>query len=119
MDPLIAWVNPRCSKSRGLLQLLEDAGREVLQRDYLVDPPSLNELEAALVKLGESDPLVLIRTKEPLYRELSLDQASRRELLEALTAHPALLERPILFAGERAIVARPPELALQLLPSRD
>lgn len=99
------------------MQLLEDAGREVIQRDYLVDPPSLSELEAALVKLGESDPQVLIRTKESLYRELSLDQASRGELLEALAAHPQLLQRPILFTGEQAVIARPPELAHELLAS--
>ena len=119
MESLIAWINPRCSKSRGLLQLLEDAGQQALQREYLDDPPSVAELESALKKLGESDPQVLIRKKESLYSELALADAGRAELLEALAAHPALLERPILFAGERAIIARPPELALQLLPSRD
>ena len=97
MDPLIAWVNPRCSKSRGLLQLLEDRGQQVLQREYLSDPPSVIELERALEMLGESDPRVLIRKKESLYSELSLDQADRAELLQGLAAHPELLERPILF----------------------
>lgn len=117
MDPLIAWINPRCSKSRGLLQLLEDAGREVIQREYLLDPPSVGELEAALAKLGESDPRVLMRSKESLYGELSLDQADHAGLLKALAAHPELLERPILFTSERAVIARPPERALELLAS--
>jgi arsenate reductase (glutaredoxin) len=115
MDALIAWVNPRCSKSHGLLQLLKDAGREVIQRDYLADPPSLSELEAALVKLGERDPQLLIRKKESLYDELSLDRANRAELLQALAAHPELLQRPILFTSVQAVIARPPELALELL----
>lgn len=115
MEPLIAWVNLRCSKSRGLLQLLEDAGREVRQREYLSDPPSVAELEDALQKLGESDAQVLARKKESLYGELKLAEADRSALLRALAAHPELLERPILFAGERAVIARPPELAQALL----
>jgi arsenate reductase len=65
--------------------------------------------------LGESDPRVLIRNKESLYRELSLNQADRAALLAALTAHPELLERPILFTSERAVIARPPERGLELL----
>jgi arsenate reductase len=117
MDALIAWINPRCSKSRGLLQLLEDRGQQALQREYLSDPPSVAELERALVLLGESDPRVLIRKKESLYSELSLDQAGRDKLLQALAEHPELLERPILFTSERAVIARPPERALELLAS--
>jgi arsenate reductase (glutaredoxin) len=119
MQALIAWIHPRCSKSRGLLQLLEEAGQQALQREYMNDPPSVAELEAALEMLGESDPRVLIRTKETLYSELGLAEADRAGLLTALAAHPILLERPILFVGERAIIARPPELALPLLLSGD
>ena len=111
----IAWINPRCSKSRGLLALLEEAGLAYESREYLQDPPSVSELESALAALGASDPHVLIRTKESLYSELNLAAADREALLRALSEPPQLLERPVLFVGERAVVARPPERALELL----
>lgn len=115
MEELIAWINPRCSKSRGLLALLEEAGHSCQIREYLEDPPSVIELQQALQALGSDDPRVLIREKESLYNELGLADAGREALLEALAAHPSLLERPVLFAGDRAVVARPPEKAHELL----
>lgn len=115
MQELLAWINPRCSKSRGLVALLEESGQSYQLREYLQDPPSVTELQRALVALGTNDPRVLIRTKESLYGELGLAQADAEQLLEALAAHPSLLERPVLFAGERAVVARPPEKAQELL----
>ena len=115
MQELLAWINPRCSKSRGLVALLEESGQSFRLREYLEDPPSVTELQQALVALGTNDPSVLIRTKESLYSELGLAAADSQQLLEAMAAHPSLLERPVLFAGDRAIVARPPEKAQELL----
>lgn len=115
MEELVAWINPRCSKSRGLLALLEEAGHRCRIREYLEDPPSVIELQRALQALGTDDPSVLIREKESLYNELGLADAGSGAKLEALAAHPSLLERPVLFVGDRAVVARPPEKAHELL----
>ncbi|MCH2100603.1 MAG: arsenate reductase (glutaredoxin) [Planctomycetes bacterium] len=115
MEELIAWINPRCSKCRGLVALLKASGKDYRLREYLEDPPSVAELQQALVALGTNDPHMLVRRKESVYSELGLAEASPEVLLEALAAHPNLLERPVLFAGDRAMVARPPEKANELL----
>lgn len=68
-----------------------------------------------LALLGTDDPLAITRTGEPLFAELGLADAGRDRLLDALAEHPALIQRPIVVAGGRAVVARPPERALELL----
>lgn len=68
-----------------------------------------------LALLGTSDPRVIIRASEPVYAELSLDQADDGALLDAMAAHPVLIQRPIVILGDRAVVARPPERILDLL----
>lgn len=65
--------------------------------------------------LGIDDPRAIMRTREPLFRELRLDGASREELLDAIETHPILIERPIVIRGERALIARPAERVLELL----
>ena len=114
-DRVTIWTNPRCSKSRGAEALLAERGVEVEQVRYLDEPPSRADLEAVLAKLGTSDPRVLVRAGEPLYAELGLAGADRDELLDALASHPQLIERPVVIAGDRAVVARPPERLLDLL----
>jgi arsenate reductase (glutaredoxin) len=115
VSDVVVWHNPRCSKSRGALALLRERDLDVEERRYLVDPPDRAELETLLRQLGVDDPREVVRTGEKLYRELGLADADRDTLLDAVVAHPVLLERPIVVRGSRAIVGRPPERALDLL----
>jgi arsenate reductase len=114
MDDIELWHNPRCSKSRAAHELLGD---RATTRRYLEQPPTREELEAVLVKLGTDDPRVILRTGEPAYA--GLEQATREQLLDAMAAHPELVERPIAVRGDRAVLGRPPERVLDLLRSDD
>lgn len=113
---LTVWHNPRCGKSRGALEILDAAGVAYSVRRYLDDPPSVAELDELLAKLA-LEPRELMRTKESLYRELGLaDEAlSRADLLRALAENPRLIERPVLVAGDRAVIGRPSERVAELL----
>lgn len=108
--------NPRCSKSRATLALLQDKGHEPAVRLYLDDPPDPAELRAILRKLGLS-ARQLIRKGETEYRELGLADESLDEaaLISAMTSHPRLIERPIVISGRRAAIGRPPESVLEIL----
>ncbi|HEY2095228.1 MAG TPA: arsenate reductase (glutaredoxin) [Pseudonocardia sp.] len=109
------WHNPRCSKSRGALALLAERGVDPEVVRYLDTAPSRAELVDVLRRLGSDDPLVITRTGEARYRELGLAGADRDTVMDALAANPILIERPIVLVGDRAVVARPPERALELL----
>jgi arsenate reductase (glutaredoxin) len=109
------WHNPRCSKSRGALALLAERGIDPQVVRYLDAAPSRDELVDVLRRLGTDDPRAIVRKGEARYRELGLAGADRDSLLDALAANPILIERPIVLVGERAVVARPPERALDLL----
>lgn len=117
MPCVTLYHNPRCSKSREALRLLQEAGCEVTVVEYLKTPPSEAELDALLTTLG-LEPRALMRQGEPEYAELYLDDVTleRRHLIQAMIQHPRLIERPIAIAGGHAVVARPPEKALELLP---
>jgi arsenate reductase (glutaredoxin) len=111
------YHNPRCSKSREALALLRGRGVEPEIVLYLETPPTVAELES-LARALDLEPLAFMRTREPLFRELGLsrgDGRSRREWLELMARHPALIERPILVAEGRARLGRPPEAVLELL----
>jgi arsenate reductase (glutaredoxin) len=114
-ERVTVWTNPRCSKSRSAEALLAERGVQVERVLYLDTPPDRAELEQVLRLLGTDDPRVLVRTGEPDYAELGLAGADRDRLLDALAAHPRLIERPVVIAGGRAVVARPPERLLELL----
>ena len=111
------YHNPRCSKSRQALALLESHGIQPELVLYLDTPPSAAALKQVLQKLGSS-ARQLLRTGEAEYRELGLADASLSEaaLIAAMCAHPRLIERPIAIAGNRAVLGRPPENVLALLP---
>jgi arsenate reductase len=117
MTELTLYHNPRCSKSRGALELLEARGLAPTIVRYLETPPSAAELHALLAKLGLS-ARQLLRSGEDEYKALNLDDASLSEeqLIAAMVAHPKLIERPILIAGDKAVVGRPPEKVLEILP---
>ena len=110
------YHNPRCSKSRQTLQLLEDKGVNPKVVEYLKEPPSAKELSAILDKLG-LEPRDLMRKKEEPYKALKLaDEAkSRAELIQAMVDNPILIERPIVLAGGKARLGRPPESVLEIL----
>lgn len=107
--------NPRCSKSRAAKLLLDEHGVEVTEIRYLDDAPDRAELERILGLLGLSDPRAMMRTGEAVYGELGLATADADTLLDAMAAHPILIERPIAIRGRRAVIGRPPERVADLL----
>jgi arsenate reductase (glutaredoxin) len=108
--------NPRCSKSRQTLQLLNDNGVEPIIIEYLKTPPSVKELSEIISKLGLPVRDVM-RKKEPEYKEVGADNASLSELELITLIHqtPKLLERPIVINGEKAAIGRPPENVLGII----
>ncbi|GGC02268.1 arsenate reductase [Marinobacterium zhoushanense] len=113
---IIIYHNPRCSKSRETLQLLQDRGIEPEIREYLKDVPSAAEINELLSKLGIG-ARDLLRTKEAEYKEAGLDDASLDDaaVIAAMTQYPKLIERPIVINGARARIGRPPESVLEIL----
>ena len=111
------WHNPRCSKSRQALAIVEDSGAEVEIRRYLDDPPSTAELDRVLKMLG-MEPIQLARLKEGVAKELELrgKDLTREEWLEVMVQHPILIERPIFITEDgRAVLGRPPEAVKEVL----
>lgn len=117
MTELTFYHNPRCSKSRAALELLEGRGLTPTIVRYLETPPTNTELQSVLGKLGIA-PRQLLRTGEDEYKQLNLADTSLsdEQLIDAMVAHPRLIERPILIAGDTAAVGRPPEKILEILP---
>ena len=111
------YHNTRCSKSRGALELLRERGIEPDVVFYLEQPPSIDSLRELVAMLG-TGARGLVRTGEPEYAELGLDDPALDEeaLLAAMHAHPQLIERPVFVLGGRAVIGRPPERVLELLP---
>ena len=110
---LTIWHNPRCSKSRETLALLEARGLAPEVRLYLKDAPSLAELQEALSRLGQPAS-ALVRWKDAA--EIGLSRAaSEAEILATRAAHPALIERPLVLTDTAARLGRPPEAVLDIL----
>jgi arsenate reductase len=109
--------NPRCSKSRAALDLLQQQKAEIEIIDYLKTPPTEAELDQILSLLA-LEPRDLMRKGEAEYLELHLNDVTleRKHLISAMVQHPRLIERPIAISGERAVIGRPPERVLTLLP---
>ncbi|MDP9784069.1 arsenate reductase (glutaredoxin) [Pseudomonas fluorescens] len=116
MTDLTLYHNPRCSKSRGALELLEARGLTPTVVRYLETPLDAAQLERLLGKLGIT-ARQLLRTGEDEYKDLNLadESLSQAQLIAAIAAHPKLMERPILEAGEKAVIGRPPEKILEIL----
>ncbi|MBJ3815105.1 arsenate reductase (glutaredoxin) [Shimwellia pseudoproteus] len=111
------YHNPRCSKSRETLALLQQHGVTPEVVLYLETPPDKTTLKALLKMLGMHSARELMRHKEDLYRELQLADAalSEEQLLDAMVAHPKLIERPIVVHHGKARIGRPPEQVLEIL----
>ena len=117
MTKATIYHNPRCSKSRNSLSILEANDLEIEEIRYLESPPSKETL-AKLCQMMNLKPRQIIRTGETLFRELGLnlnDEKTDDEWLELLVSHPQLIERPIVRVGDKAIMGRPPENILEIL----
>ncbi len=109
MSTVTIYHNPRCSKSRATLDLVERQGVDLQVIEYLQTPPTAKDLEALVVKLG-IEPEQLVRKGEDVYKkEYAGKKLTRAQWIEAMVRHPILIERPIVVAGDRAVIGRPPE----------
>jgi arsenate reductase (glutaredoxin) len=114
MAEVTIYHNPRCSKSRETLALIQGQGVEPVIVEYLKTPPSVEELTRILALLGKG-PRDILRKKEAAEAGLDPDALSDAELIQAMVAHPAVIERPIVVAGNKAALGRPPESVLDIL----
>ena len=116
MNEVTLYHNPRCSKSRQTLALLEERGITPEIVEYLQTPPDAATISGLLTKLGIG-AIELMRRREAPFTELGL--AGREDddaaLIEAMASHPILIERPIVVAGDQARIGRPPEAVLDIL----
>jgi arsenate reductase len=115
MDNYIIYHNPRCSKSRQTLSIMNENNATIKIIEYLVNPPTAEELEDISIKLGIS-PMDFIRKKEAEFTELGLNHynGSDSKLCEIMSKNPKLIERPIVVRGDNAIIGRPPENVMGL-----
>lgn len=113
----IIFHNPRCTKSRETLKIVEENNLDLKIIEYLKTPPSVEELDYVCKKL-EVDPKDIIRTKEKLFADLGLSVSSnksRTEWLKILSENPKLIERPIVIYNNKAVIGRPPEKVLEVI----
>ena len=110
------YHNPRCSKSRQTLKLLQDRHGSLDIIEYLKTPPNAKTLSSILDKLG-MEPRELMRRKEPPYKAKKLDneKLTRKQLIDAMVTDPVLIERPIVLSSNKAALGRPPEAVLDIL----
>ncbi|WP_457743293.1 arsenate reductase (glutaredoxin) [Sulfurimonas sp.] len=115
MSKLTLIHNPRCSKSREALKILEENGVEAEIVKYLDTPLGKEAIENLLKILG-INARDLMRTKESIYKELNLkDVTDEERLIKAMVEHPKLIERPIVIQGDKAVIGRPPEKIVEFL----
>jgi len=115
------WINPACSKCRAATELLDEAGTQYTVRRYLDDPPTVDELDAVLQRLG-LEPWDVARLNEPIAGELDLEHLprDRRRWLEVMSTHPILIQRPILTADDgTTVVGRSQEAVRRVLDAAD
>jgi arsenate reductase len=114
MDTTV-YFNPSCSKCRTVEGILAEKGVDADYVRYLDDAPTRERLVELMGMLGIDDPRAMMRTGEPVYRELGLAGAGHDELLDAIVSNPILLERPVVVREGRAVIARPAERVLEIL----
>ena len=115
-EPVLVYHNPSCSKSRGALEILREKSVDVEVVEYLKEHPDRAALERILGAI--SDPPEALVRKDKRFNELGLDPSSyttRASVIELLLEHPELMERPVVFRGDRAVIARPSDRVLELL----
>lgn len=114
MADVTIYHNPRCSKSRETLALIEGKGIQPAIIEYLKNPPSAAELARILKVLGKA-PRDILRAKEAAEAGIDPNCLSDDALIDAMVANPAVIERPIVVAGPKAALGRPPENILNIL----
>lgn len=108
------YHNPRCSKSRQTLEIIQKKGLEIEIIDYLVKPPTTKELEE-IITLLKINPEDLVRKSEDIYKEkFKGKKITQQEWVKIMVEHPKLIERPIVISGDKAIIGRPPEKVIEL-----
>jgi len=116
MSKITIWHNPRCSKSREALKVLEENGVDAEVVKYLETPHTKEEIKNLLQMLGLKSARELMRTKEAIYKELGLkDVDDEEKLIEAMVEHPKLIERPIVIKDGKAVIGRPLEKVIELV----
>ena len=110
------FFNPNCTKCREGKAILERSGQDFEVVEYLKNSPTKEEILALMDKIG-GNPAALVRTKEELYQQLRFDLTDRDEIASNLARNPSLLERPIVVAGNRAVIGRPSEKVREFLLS--
>jgi arsenate reductase len=115
-DKVVIYHNPKCSKSRETLQILQDNNIEPEIIDYLKDPPTAQALKNIIAMLGVS-ARDLMRSTEAAHKEANLedDSLSDDDIIAAICRYPALLQRPIVVSGNKAIIGRPPVRVLEII----
>jgi arsenate reductase len=117
-DKVTIYHNPRCSKSRSALVLLQERGIDTVVVEYLKTPPTKDELRAILKKLGMK-PGQIVRTGEDVYKQKFAGKTlTDEQWLDALAKNPILIERPMVVKGDKAVLGRPSENVLKLIASR-
>lgn len=109
------FFNPDCTNCQTVKGILEvrDIGADYIH--YLDQAPSREQIEEVMGLLGIDDPQEMMRAKEPVYQELNLESADRETLINAMTEHPILIQRPIVIVDDKAVIARPAEKVLEIL----
>ncbi|MBU2976789.1 arsenate reductase (glutaredoxin) [Alteromonas sp. C1M14] len=117
MKTITLLHNPRCSKSRQTLALLQEKGISPTIIEYLKQPLDGQQIAQIAKQLGVNSYRDMMRTKEPEYKQLGLHnaQTSENDLLDAMVSVPKLIERPVVIVGEQARIGRPPEAVLELI----
>ncbi len=115
-DDVRIFHNPKCSKCRLTMEILNDKGVNTSVIEYLKTPPNSDELTEILDLLG-IEPRELMRKHEAPYKENNLDnpELTRDQLIQAMIDHPILIERPIIINGKKATIGRPPEKVFDIL----
>ena len=117
MAQITIWHNPKCSKSREALSILDESGSEKEIVKYLETNPDKQTIQNLLKMLGIT-PRELMRTKEDIYKELKLkDEMDDEKLIEAMAQNPKLIERPVLIKDGKAIIGRPTSIIKEFLKS--
>lgn len=115
MNFVTIWHNQKCSKSREAMSILEQNNCETEVVKYLETPPTKDEITTALTMLG-MNPRELMRTKEDLYTELNLqEEYDYDKLVDAMVENPKLIERPVIFKGDKAIIGRPTNIIAKFI----
>ena len=114
-ENIVIYQKPTCSTCRETVKILKEEGVEFESINYMLEPPSLDEMKAIIKKLGVS-PKEVFRKKEPLYKEIGIADRdiSDNDLIRILVENPELIERPIVVRGKKAVIARPPEKIKEL-----